>query len=278
MASCKKGLVDPEHEELSVKRQCELLGLSRSSYYYRPEGESVEDIAVMSLIDEIYTKSPYMGSRKISKAIFRKTGEKVNRKKIQRLMRVMGISAIHPGPKTSLSNKQHKKYPYLMKKLQIDAPNQAWCTDITYVRLEQGFCYLVAIMDWYSRRVISWRLSNTMDTSFCIAALTEALEKECPEYFNSDQGSQFTSEEFTTELLNRGITISMDGKGRAYDNIFIERLWRSVKYENVYLKGYKTMEEARAGLREYFDEYNKDRPHQSLGYQTPEEVHFALAA
>jgi putative transposase len=193
-------------------------------------------------------------------------------------MKEMGISAVYPKPRTSIPNILHKKYPYLMGTADITGPNQAWCTDITYVRLEGGFAYLVAIMDWYSRRVLSWRLSNTMDTSFCIDALREALEQEKPEIFNSDQGSQFTSNEFTSELLNRGITISMDGRGRVYDNIFIERLWRSVKYENIYPKGYRTIAEARTGLTEYFREYNRERPHQSLSYLTPDEVHYAMAA
>ena len=190
----------------------------------------------------------------------------------------MGIAAIYPKPRTSIPNKQHRKYPYLMKDMEVTGPNQAWCTDITYIRLEQGFVYLVAIMDWYSRRVLSWRLSNTMDTSFCIEALKEALQHGKPQVFNSDQGSQFTSNDFTSELLGKEISISMDGTGRMYDNIFIERLWRTVKYENVFIKGYKTMAEARCGLKEYFEEYNTERPHQSLGYKTPDEVHYQMAA
>ncbi len=230
------------------------------------------------MVDEIYTKSPFYGSRKIAKIISKQTGVPINRKRIRRIMQLLGISAVYPRPRTSIQNIAHKKFPYLMNKVEINAPNQAWCTDITYVRLEGGFAYLVAIMDWYSKRVLSWRLSNTMDTSFCIEALNEALESGQPEYFNSDQGSQFTSEDFTGVLLNRGITISMDGRGRVYDNIFIERLWRSVKYENIYLKGYRTIAEAKAGLVAYFEEYNRERPHQALGYQTPEEVHFAAAA
>ena len=193
-------------------------------------------------------------------------------------MRLMGIAAIYPKPRTSIPNKQHRKYPYLMKDMEVTGPNQAWCTDITYIRLEQGFVYLVAIMDWYSRRVLSWRLSNTMDTSFCIEALKEALQHGKPQVFNSDQGSQFTSNDFTSELLGKEISISMDGTGRMYDNIFIERLWRTVKYENVFIKGYKTMAEARCGLKEYFEEYNTERPHQSLGYKTPDEVHYQMAA
>lgn len=270
--------MDPSFKNIPVKRQCELLGIARSTAYYKDAGESLDSLGIMAMIDEIYTASPFYGSRKIAKIISRKTGVEINRKRVQRLMRLMEISAVYPKPFTSTPNLAHKKYPYLMKNLDIKAPNEAWCTDITYVRLEGGFAYLVAIMDWHSKRVLSWRLSNTMDAGFCVEALKEALEFGCPAYFNTDQGSQFTSEDFTSVLLGKGITISMDGKGRAYDNIFVERLWRSVKYENIYLKGYRTIKEAKAGLTEYFEEYNKYRPHQSLNYQTPEEVHFAIAA
>lgn len=270
--------MERDNPNISIKRQCELLGISRSSLYYKPQAKSRVEIELMSLVDEIYTKSPYMGSRKIAKRISKCRDKPVNRKRVSRIMQELGISPIYPKPRTTIPHVAHKKYPYLMGEATITGPNQAWCTDITYVRLEGGFAYLVAVMDWYSRRVLSWRLSNTMDTSFCIDALKEALSDGQPEIFNSDQGSQFTSDDFTKVLLDRGITISMDGRGRAYDNIFIERLWRSVKYENIYPKGYKTMAEARAGLAEYFDEYNRERPHQSLSYKTPEEVHFALAA
>jgi putative transposase len=270
--------VDRNHPKLSVATQCRLLGIPRSTLYYKRRPEKPENIELMSIVDEIYTKSPYMGSRKIARKIRRDHKKPVNRKRITRIMQFLGISAIYPKPRTSISNVAHKKYPYLMSAASITGPNQAWCTDITYVRLEGGFAYLVAIMDWYSRRVLSWRLSNTMDTSFCLEALREAMKDAKPEIFNSDQGSQFTSIDFTDELLNQGITISMDGRGRFYDNIFIERLWRSVKYENIYPKGYRTLAEARAGLKTYFDEYNGDRPHQSLDYRTPEEVHFATAA
>lgn len=270
--------MDREHPKISVKRQCELLGISRSGLYYKPRPMKPDEIELMVEIDKIYTKSPYMGSRKIAKRISKDRDKPVNRKRVSRIMQEMGISPIYPKPRTSIPNVAHKKYPYLMGEADITGPNQAWCTDITYVRLEGGFAYLVAIMDWYSRRVLSWRLSNTMDTSFCIEALREALDTAQPELFNTDQGSQFTSEDFTQELTSRGITISMDGRGRVYDNIFIERLWRSVKYENIYPKGYKTLKEARAGLAEYFDEYNRERPHQSLSYKTPEEVHFGIAA
>ena len=267
-----------EGSDITIKRQCELLGVARSSYYYKPKSIDPVNFDLMQMIDNIYTRSPFYGSRKIAKLIKRLTGFVVNRKRIARLMRLMGIAAIYPKPRTSIPNKQHRKYPYLMKDMEITGPNQAWCTDITYIRLEQGFVYLVAIMDWYSRRVLSWKLSNTMDTSFCIEALKEALQHGKPQVFNSDQGSQFTSNDFTSELLGKEISISMDGTGRMYDNIFIERLWRTVKYENVFIKGYKTMAEARCGLKEYFEEYNTERPHQSLGYKTPNEVHYQMAA
>ena len=232
----------------------------------------------MAAIDEQYTETPFYGSRRMAKALTRKTGLLVNRKRVARLMEVMGIQAIFPGPNTSRENPAHRKYPYLLRGLAINRSKQVWSTDITYVRLKEGFAYLVAVIDWHSRYVLSWRLSNTMESSFCISALLEALSKGTPEIFNTDQGSQFTSEEFTWELVSRGIKVSMDGRGRALDNVFIERLWRSVKYEDIYPKGYETMAGAHLGLTKYFELYNKRRPHQSLKYQTPEEVHYCIAA
>jgi putative transposase len=234
---------------------------------------------MMQRIDKIYTEFPFYGSRKITKQLRRDLpGMHINRKRVQRLMERMGISAIYPKPNTSWAHPAHKKYPYLLRDVEIDRVGQVWSTDITYIPLERGFAYLVAVIDWHSKYVLSWRLSNTMDVSFCVDALQEALRKGTPEVFNSDQGSQFTSEEFLAPLIAKGISISMDGKGRALDNVFVERLWRSVKYEDVYLKGYQTLEEARNGLAEYFRKYNERRLHESLGYQTPEEVHYAIAA
>jgi putative transposase len=228
----------------------------------------------MNMIDTLYTKSPFYGSRKMAKQISLDTGLEINRKRVQRLMRAMAITAIYPRPNTSRANKEHRIYPYLLTGLTISKPNTVWSTDITYIRLKHGFAYLTAIVDWYSRKVLSWRLSNTMDSSFCVEALEEAFEKYgTPEYFNTDQGAQFTSAEFTEQLKIRGIKISMDGKGRAIDNIFIERLWRTIKYENVFLRGYQSMVEARDGLREYLAFYNDERLHASLGYRTPNQVY-----
>lgn len=232
----------------------------------------------MRHIDEEYTEKPYYGTRKIAKALTRKLGIPMGRKRVRRLMGMMGIQAIYAKPRTTIPHPAHKKYPYLLRGVEINHVGQVWSTDITYIRLEHGFAYLTAVIDWHSRYVISWRLSNTMDASFCIDALEAALATGTPEVFNTDQGSQFTCEEFLAPLIKRGISISMDGRGRALDNIFVERLWRSVKYENVYLKGYRTMDEARDGLAAYFKLYNERRLHESLGYLTPEEVHFAIAA
>jgi putative transposase len=228
----------------------------------------------MDMIDELYTKYPFYGSRRIT-AWFRRQGYAVNRKRIQRLMERMGISAIYPGANTSKPAIGHKIYPYLLSDVDIVRPNQVWSADITYIRMAHGFLYLVAIIDWYSRYVLAWSLSNTLDVDFCLEALRKALLLGIPDIFNSDQGSQFTSDDFTGLLLNRDVRMSMDSKGRALDNIFVERLWRSVKYENVYLNNYETAPEAYAGLDGYFDFYNGERPHQALDYQTPSEVHFS---
>lgn len=229
----------------------------------------------MRLIDEQFTQTPFYGTRRLCVAL-REKGHIVNRKKMRRLMQEMGLEAIYPKPHLSIGNKEHKKYPYLLRNLNIERPGQVWSEDITYIRLEKGFGYLTAIIDWFSRYVLSWRLSNLLDTDFCLEALDEALGKGRPEIFNTDQGVQFTSLEFTRLLEEQGIAISMDGKGRALDNIFVERLWRSVKYEEVYLKDYKTMGEAQEGLKRYFEYYNLKRPHQSLNYRKPYEVHFGI--
>lgn len=227
-------------------------------------------------IDEIYTKWPFYGSRRMAVVVGEELDLPINRKRMQRHMRELGLAAIGPGPSTSKPAPGHKIYPYLLRDMRITRPNQVWSTDITYVRLDGGFAYLVAVIDWYSRYVLSWKLSNTMDMEFCVVALLEALEKGMPEIFNTDQGSQFTSPVFTSTLLSRGILVSMDGRGRALDNIFVERLWRSVKYENIYLKGYGDLYDADDGLCEYFEFYNTERPHQSLANRRPIEIHFGL--
>lgn len=269
----KKKLIEPEHEKLSIRRQCELLNLTRSNIYYAPVKVSEETLNIMHRIDEIFTELPFYGSRRIKEAL-RRDGYIIGRERVQTLMRKMGLRAIYPKKKLSNKHPEHKIYPYLLGDISIIRPNQVWSTDITYIRLRHGFIYLVAIIDWFSRYVLSWRLSNSLDVSFCIEALEEALEKGCPDIFNTDQGSQFTSNDFTGILLNKGVEISMDGKGRVFDNIFVERLWRSVKYENVYIKGYQFYRDAKEGLDIYFPFYNNSRYHESLGYKTPSEVHY----
>jgi putative transposase len=270
----KRTLIEPEHPNISLRRQCELIGLHRSSWYYQPAGESTFNLQLMRLIDEQYLRTPFYGSPKMT-AWLRRQGHKVNPKRIARLMRLMGLQAIYPNPKTSIPGKDHRIYPYLLRDLEIVHPNQVWCSDITYVPMARGFMYLVAVMDWNSRFVLSWQLSNTMDTHFCLEALHAALHYGKPSVFNTDQGAQFTSLDFTSRLSQADIRISMDGRGRATDNIFIERLWRSVKYEEVYLKDYETVMDLDLSLLAYFRFYNYERPHQSLGYKTPAEVHFA---
>jgi putative transposase len=269
----KKKLLDPLHNELSIRRQCQLLELSRANLYYEPVKVSEETLQIMHRIDEIFTEYPFYGSRRIREALVRE-GRTIGRERVQALMRQMGLEAIYPKVKLSKKHPEHKIYPYLLADVDIVRPNQVWSADITYIRLRQGFLYLVAIMDWFSRYVLSWRLSNSLDVSFCIEALEEALGKGCPNIFNTDQGSQFTSNDFTGILLNKEIAVSMDGKGRVFDNIFTERLWRSVKYEEVYIKGYQVVKDAKEGLGVYFPFYNDCRYHQSLGYKTPCEVHY----
>jgi putative transposase len=269
----RKSWIDPSDGVLSLARQCAILDVARSSWYYRPVAASGEDLVLLNLIDEEYTKRPFYGSRKILVTL-QVMGYVINRKRVQRLMRILGVSGIVPGPNTSKRNQAHKVYPYLLTGLEIVRPNQVWSTDITYIRLAHGFVYLVAVIDWFSRYVVAWRLSNSLDTSFCLEALEEALRHGMPDIFNTDQGVQFTSDEFTGCLKEHQIKISMDSKGRALDNIFVERLWRSVKYEDIYIKGYGTMKEAYEGLKQYFQFYNNERYHQSLDYKTPWEVHY----
>ena len=272
----KRRCIEPDHPEIGVQRQCELIGLNRSSWYYQasPAQESAVNLNLMRLIDEQYTRTPFYGSRKIT-AWLNAQGYPVNRKRIQRLMRLMGIQAVGPKPGTSLRNKEHKVYPYLLNGVDIVRPNQVWSTDITYCPMPQGFMYLAAIIDWYSRYVVSWELSNTLDADFCIHALNCALERGEPDIFNTDQGCQFTSYDFLAPLQERKIRISMDGTGRALDNIFVERLWRSVKYEWLYTHEFQTVPELFTGLDEYFEFYNTERLHQSLSYKTPQAIHFA---
>jgi len=259
---------------MSFRKQCELLNISRSGLYYEPKSESEYNLELMNMIDEEYTAHPDMGVPSMT-AYLRSKGKKCGPKRVRRLMRLMGLEAIYPKPRTSISNKQHKIYPYLLKEVEVCHPNQVWSTDITYIRLKHGYAYLVAIMDWYSRKVLSWRLSNTMEVSFCCEALEEALLfYGTPETFNSDQGSQFTSAAFISRLKEKGISISMTGKGRALDNVFIERLWRTVKYGNVYIKGYETIPEATKGLKEYFEYYNERRLHSSLGDKCPDMIYY----
>jgi len=268
-------MIEPGHKTLSIRRQCELLDVNRSLIYRTPKPVAEADVRLCNLIDEIYTKRPYYGTRRMRKELFERAGILVNRKHIQRLMRLIGLEAIYQKPNLSRRNMEHKIYPYLLRNVAITRPNQVWSTDITYIRTKAGFVYLTAVLDWYSRKVLSWRVSNTLDSSFCVEALEEALKKYgTPEIFNTDQGSQFTSEAFTSVLLARGIQVSMDGKGRALDNVFVERLWRSVKYEEVYLRGYETIKDAKAGLAEYFRFYNTERFHQGLDERTPDDVYF----
>lgn len=269
----RRSLIESGHGQLSVRRQCELLDLHRSNYYYKPVKIPEDSLRIMHRIDEIFTESPFYGSRKIREGL-RREGIEIGRERVQAYMRQMGLRAIYPRVKISRKHPEHKIYPYLLGDTKIDSPEQVWGTDITYIRLRQGFLYLVAIIDWFSRYVLSWRLSNSLDVSFCTDALQDALERGCPKIFNSDQGSQFTSSDFTGILLSSGIEISMDGRGRVFDNIFTERLWRSVKYEEVYIKNYQIYKDARDGLSGYFLFYNNCRYHQSLGYRTPVEVHY----
>lgn len=267
--------MEPDHPELSVAEQCTLLGLARSTYYYAPHPESPENLAVMAALDRQYVRTPYYGVRKMT-ARLQAEGFPVNHKRVARLMRVMGLSALTPPHRTSKPGPDHRIYPYLLRDLKVERPDQVWSTDITYVGLPQGFVYLVAVMDWYSRYVLSWELSNTLEGGFCLLALERALARGRPEIFNTDQGSQFTSAAFTGRLEGHGVRVSMDGRGRCFDNIFVERLWRTVKYEELYLKEYANLPALYAGLGHYFPQYNEERLHQALGYRTPASVHFGV--
>jgi putative transposase len=270
----KRAMVDTSSEELSISKQCELIELPRSSYYREVcGGESEENQKLMRLIDEEYTVHPFYGTRQMRNHL-RRRGYKVNRKRVQRLMRLMGIQSVAPKPGTSTPSKKHKIYPYLLRGLDINRSNQVWCSDLTYIRMRGGFVYLTAVVDWYSRKVLSWEVSVTMDESFCVSALERAMRLYGkPEIFNTDQGSQYTGSKFTGVLKDNGIRISMDGKGRAIDNIIVERLWRTVKYEEVYLKDYATVRELVENLKVYFEFYNAERTHDSLGLRTPDEAY-----
>jgi len=266
-------LVDCAHPTISLRQQCALLGITRSGVSYQPVTPSTLTVSVMHALDALYTAYPFFGSRRMTYEV-RTQGYLVNRKRISRLMCAMGLMAIYPGPRTSLPHPGHRVYPYLLRGVPITTVNHVWSTDITYIRLQGGFIFLTAVIDWYSRYVLAWELSNTLDGAFCLSTLDQSLRIATPRIFNTDQGSQYTSLDFTGRLLDAGIQISMDGKGRALDNIFVERLWRSVKYEEVYLKEYTSMADAVAGLWEYFRFYNIRRPHQSLNYRTPSTVYW----
>jgi len=271
-------MIDSTNKEFSIREQCKLLGVSRSTFYYSPIPDSPEDLAMMHFLDKEHTEHPFYGVIKMMHRLRDKGGFMVGKDHTRTLLRKMGLFAIYPKPNFSKRNQEHKVYPYLLRGLKIDRPNQVWCADITYIRLLYGFVYLVAIMDWFSRYVLSWRLSNTLDGEFCISAMEEALEIGKPGIFNSDQGVQFTSEGWTSRLLEKEIKISMDSRGRFYDNIFVERLWRSVKTEDIYIKGYEKVPETATGLRRYFNLYNNERPHQSLDYKTPASFYFGIQA
>ena len=270
----KRGLIEPSLSEPSIRDQCALIALPRSSYYFHPATEHDENLAIMRLIDEEYTRHPFYGSRKFV-AYLKEKGFSVNKKRVLRLMRVMGLSPLYPKPNLSKPDKKHKIYPYLLRGLSIMRPNQVWSTDITYIPMKDGFMYLTAIIDWYSRYVLTYELSNTLDSAFCIRALRLALEIGTPTIFNTDQGVQFTSLDFTSVLQSSNIKISMDGKGRAIDNVLIERLWRSVKYEMIYLKEFESVPQLYDELRAYFQFYNEERFHQALGNRRPKDVYYS---
>ncbi len=270
-------MTDPSGGKLSLSAQCRLLGINRSTLYYRSRGIKPDDLKLMRLIDEQYLKTPFYGSRSMAKHLSRLLKRRINRKRIQRLMRIMGLEAIYPKPKTSCPHPNHKVYPYLLRGKTIDRPNQVWAADITYIPMSRGFMYLVAVMDWHSRKVLAWRISNTLDADFCVEALSEALATYGPpEIFNTDQGAQFTSQAFTGKLKSYGVKISMDGRGRVQDNIFIERLWWTVKYQYLYLRSFDNGSQLRHGLTRWFRFYNQERSHQSLDDRTPDEVYFDI--
>jgi putative transposase len=274
----KRGWIEWEHPALSVSRQCALLGLARSTAYYTPTGESAENLRLMRRLDELYTRRPFYGRRRMAVELG-KLGHVVNEKRVARLLAVMGLEAVYPRRRLSMpaAGEGHRIYPYLLRGVPIERTDHVWSTDITYIRLRQGCVYLVAVLDWFSRYVLAWELSSTLETEFCVAALEWALRAGRPTIFNTDQGAQFTSHAFTDRLEAAGVQISMDGRGRALDNVFVERLWRTVKYEEVYLRDYGSAAEARTSLGAYFRFYNHERPHQALGYRTPEAVYRAAA-
>ena len=272
--SDRKNFIDKNNKKISINRQCALLEVSKGGLYYEPKPINPYTLQLMDLIDEQHCKIPFYGSRRLT-AWLQSIGHSVNRKRVQRLMKLMRIEAIYPKPKLTRRNESHKIYPYLLKGMKIERPDHVWSTDITYIRIGKGFGYLTAVIDWYSRYVLSWKLSNTLENTFCIEALEEALEIGTPEIFNTDQGSQYTSEKFLAPLIERKIKISMDSKGRALDNIFVERLWRSVKYEEVYLNDYQSMNHAYQSLKIYMEFYNNERLHQSLAYNVPEACYHA---
>ena len=267
-------MIEPNHLELSIRRQCELVGLNRATYYYRPATETQLNLTLRRLIDQEYTEHPFYGRRQMT-TYLRNQGYRINPKRVRRLMQKMGLEAIYPKPRTTVVNREHRIYPYLLRGIKIIRPNQVWSTDITYIPMPDGFMYLTAVIDWYSRYVLAWRLSNTLDSLFCVEALQEALLFGRPEIFNTDQGVQFTSEAFTSILTAAEIQISMDGRGQALDNIFVERLWRTVKYEDIYIKWYDTVPALDRGLDKYFGFYNNERPHQSLDNCTPATLYLA---
>ena len=269
-------MVEPANANVSIVQQCQLLSISRSGWYYEGKGESPLNLSLMRMIDEQFLMTPYYGSRQMARHL-KRIGYCVSRKRVKRLMRLMGLEAIYQSPKTSLPHPEHIKYPYLLNGLIINRPNQVWCSDITYIPIKRGFLYLVAIMDWYSRKVLSWRLSNTFDAEFCAQALREAIDRYgIPDIFNTDQGSQFTSFQFTNILRDHGIRISMDGKGRWMDNVFIERLWRSLKYECVYLNNFENGRQAKDHIGNWMNHYNLTRPHSTFDGQTPYEVYMKI--
>ncbi len=269
-------MIEPSNQQLSISRQCQMLAVNRSSYYYQSKPMKPEDLQLMRIIDELYLQNPSSGSRSISRQL-RRQGKKVNRKRVQRLMQLMGIKAVYPKPRTTRPHPQHKIYPYLLRNMTIDRPNQVWAADITYIPMARGFMYLAAVMDWHSRKVLSWRVSNTMEPVFCVEALQEALDRYgVPDIFNTDQGSQFTSNAFTQVLKDNHVAISMDGRGRCQDNIFVERLWWTLKHQYIYLHSFDTGKALRRGLAWWIDYYNQERGHSSLDDKTPDEVYCGL--
>jgi putative transposase len=273
--TARRALIDRDHKDLSILRQCALLSISRSGFYYAPLPETPFNLSVMEIIDKQFLETPWYGSRQMTRHL-RRLGHQVGRKRVKRLMALMGLAAVYQRPRTTVPNPDHKIYKYLLRDLVIDRPNHVWCADITYIPMRRGFLYLVAIMDWVTRKVLAWRISNTMDTSFCVEALKDAMARfGKPEIFNTDQGSQFTSSDFTDVLNDAKIRISMDGRGRWMDNVFIERLWRSLKYECVYLHAFETGSQLRAGLTKWINYYNTERPHSTFGGKTPDECYWA---